>query len=164
MQKKKTLDITRTAVFAALIFVATQFVKIPMLLGYANMGDCFVILAGWTLGSYGCVASIIGSVLADILSGYVIYVPASVLIKALMPLVSYKGFQFAKRFAKKKKYLVLIISAVITEVIMVIGYFLYETMLYGIEAASISLVGNMLQGLLAVIVSNILFSKKVIDK
>ncbi len=165
MQRNKTFEITRTAVIAALVFVATQFIKVPLPFGYANMGDCFVILSGWVIGGgYGCVAAVAGSILADVISGYAIYVPASLIIKAIMSFVAYKGFQFAIKFSGKKRRMVLIIIAMIAELIMVTGYFLYEIILYEIGGAMVSLMGNILQGLVAVVTSNIIFSKKAIDK
>ena len=44
------------------------------------------------------------------------------------------------------------------------GYFIYEIILYKIGGAMISLMGNILQGLIAVVTSNIIFFKKMIDK
>ena len=164
-KKSSISKITQTAIFAALIFAATQFIKFPLPLGYANMGDCFVILAGWVIGGgYGCVAAAVGSMLADALSGYLIYVPASLIIKAIMAFAAYKGFKFAKEFRGVKRHIAVIISSVIAELIMVAGYLIYETAFYGIGGAAASVVGNMLQGLIAVVTSNLIFFKKVVDK
>ena len=71
---------------AALCCVATMIIKIPSpLKGYLNLGDCVVLLSGWLLGpAYGFAAAGIGSALADIFSGYVIYAPATFIIKGLM--------------------------------------------------------------------------------
>ncbi len=165
MQKNNTFEITRTAVFAALIFIATQFIKVPLPFGYANMGDCLVILSGWMIGgSYGCIAAVVGSILADVLSGYAIYVPATLIIKAIMSFAAYKGVQFARKFSGRKKHMALLISAVMVELVMVMGYFIYDVILYEIGGAMISLMGNILQGLIAVVTSYIFFFQKMIDK
>lgn len=49
-----------------------------------------VLLCGWLLGPiYGTIAAGLGPALADIFSGYVVYAPATFVIKALMALVAY---------------------------------------------------------------------------
>ena len=49
--------------------------------GYVNLGDCAVPLSAWILGPvYGGVAAGVGSMLADLLSGYAHYAPGTFLI------------------------------------------------------------------------------------
>ena len=49
--KDKLLKICVTAMFAALICVATMLIQIPSPLnGYVNFGDCFILIAAWVLG------------------------------------------------------------------------------------------------------------------
>lgn len=82
---------TQAAVFAALICAATLAVQIPtpMTGGYVNVGDCFVLVSAWCLGPwYGFAAGGIGSMLADLLSGYAHYIPGTLLIKGLMATVA----------------------------------------------------------------------------
>ena len=64
--KDKLLKICVTAMFAALICVATMLIQIPSPLnGYVNFGDCFILIAAWVLGPvYGFAAGGIGSALA----------------------------------------------------------------------------------------------------
>ena len=86
---KNTLHkIIMAAMFASLACVATMIIKIPSPLnGYINLGDCVVLLAGWMLSPlYGFLAAGIGSALADVLSGYVMYAPATFIIKGMMAL------------------------------------------------------------------------------
>ena len=80
---------------AALTCIATMVIKIPSPLnGYLNLGDCVVLLAGWMLSPvYGFLAAGVGSALADLFSGYVVYAPATFVIKGLMALVAYYGFK-----------------------------------------------------------------------
>lgn len=158
MKKTNTYTITKTAVFAALIFILTQFVKVPLPFGYANMGDCIVIMSGWIIGGfYGCAAAAIGSVLADILSGYVIYAPATFVIKTIMAFIAYIGYKAAKKMVGIKKQVIHILSAIVAECFMVAGYFLYEVILYGIAGAILSLSGNILQGVFSIVASSVLF-------
>ena len=74
------------AMMAAMTVIATMVITIPTAGGgYVNIGDALVILSGWLLGGpYGALAAGIGSALADVLSGYAVYAPATFVIKALM--------------------------------------------------------------------------------
>ena len=83
--KTRTQKIVMASLLASLVCVATMVIKVPMPYGYANLGDSIVLLAGWVLSPlYGFLASAIGSVLADILSGFALYAPATFIIKGLM--------------------------------------------------------------------------------
>ena len=77
------------AMLAALACVATMIIKIPTpLKGYVNLGDCVVLLCGSILSpAYAFLAAGIGSGLADVLSGYLVYAPATFAIKGAMALV-----------------------------------------------------------------------------
>ena len=56
------------ALLAALTCVATMIIKIPSpLKGYLNLGDCVVLLAGWTLSpAYAFLSAGLGSALYDV--------------------------------------------------------------------------------------------------
>ena len=85
-----TRKMVLAALFAALTFVATLIhIHVPgMQTGYVNLGDCLVIISSLLLGPvYGAVAGGIGSALTDLVHGYVIYVPATFVIKTVMGLV-----------------------------------------------------------------------------
>ena len=82
---KTTKRLVMAALFVALTFLATFLIQIPLPLGYIHLGDALVFLCGFILGPiWGTVAAGLGAGLADILSGYVIYAPATFVIKALM--------------------------------------------------------------------------------
>ena len=119
MSDKKIRTMVMAAVLAALACVATRVVQIPSPMnGYVNLGDCFVLLSGWLLGPWwGAAAGGIGSMLADLLLGYGHYAPGT------------------------------LVSGVVSEVIMVAGYFGYAALLLGkgIGAAA-SIPGNLVQG------------------
>ncbi len=142
------------ALFAALVFIGTQFIQIPLPFGYFNLGDCFILLSAMILGSpYAVCASALGAVLADLLSGYVIYAPATVIIKALMAALMTMAAKFSANKPLKLKIVFLTIGAVITEWIMVCGYLIYDSLLYGYAGAILSLTGNIVQGGAAVVSS-----------
>lgn len=72
---------------AAIIFVFTQFFHIPSHTGYTHIGDAFIYLAGALLPwPYAVGAGAVGAALADLLGGYAVWAPASILIKALTAL------------------------------------------------------------------------------
>ena len=76
-----------TALFAALACVATMSIRIPTpgTGGYIHPGDAIVILAGIILGPvYGMLAGGIGSALSDLIGGYFVYVPITLVIKGLV--------------------------------------------------------------------------------
>lgn len=89
---KKGGRLSRLAVFssffAALIFISTAYLpRIPTALGYVHLGDGFVLLAAALLPTpYAVAAAAVGAGLADLLTGYAIWIPATVITKALMTL------------------------------------------------------------------------------
>ena len=152
--KTKTQKITLSALLAALIFVATRFIQIPLpSVGYVNLGDVFVILAGWMLpGGYGFLAAGIGSALADLLSGFAIYAPVTFLIKGLMALLVGVIFKcLGKKNNSIKVLIVALLAAFIAEAIMIAGYLVYESFLYGFKTAVLSVPFNGIQGVVGLI-------------
>ncbi len=145
------LKITTTAAMIALTCVLTMAVRIPTpTKGYLNLGDCAVLLGGWLLGPvYGAVAGGVGSALADLLAGYPIYVPGTLLIKALMALmISFVPYRLCRN-DRKHTGIGFLICAVIAEAFMVSGYWLYEAVVIG-EGFAVALAGvsgNVFQGL-----------------
>ncbi len=166
--KRITLQkIVLSGLFAATVFVATALFPFPLPGGgYANLGDCFVLTAGLLLGPvYGGLAAAVGSLLADLFAGFGIYAPATFVIKGVMALI------FALFIGKKSSkvgILRLSLAAVCAEVIMILGYFLFESVLYGIGGAAVNIVGNSAQGLVgaasAIILSEVLFKTKATQK
>ena len=115
-----------TAMFTALICAATLVIQIPtpVTSGYVNVGDCFVLTAGWFLGPwYGLFAGGVGSALADLISGYPHYIPGTFVIKGLMALVA--ALLSHRLRGKQPSRVGRLISALAAELIMVGGYFLY---------------------------------------
>ncbi len=160
---KKLFNPIISALFAAIICVATFFIQIPVAVtgGYINLGDAFVILAGFFLNPvFAFLAAGIGSSLADILFGYVTYAPATFIIKGLMALlISLIFYKNNHKFSSGK----LILFGAISEVIMIVGYLIYEAFVlaYGVAAVA-AIPGNVLQGVCGISVSFMLL--KLISK
>ena len=148
MNSKVVSKIVLTALFAALVYVATSIIRYPTFRtqGYINIGDSIVLLSAWLIGGvYGGLAAGIGSALADLLAQYVTYVPGTFIIKFLMALVAYLIFTALKK-TNINKVVAYIVSGVVAELIMVFGYFLYESTIlgYGLAAAA-SIPSNAIQ-------------------
>ncbi len=143
-----------TSMFAALICVATMIIQIPSPMGgYVNLGDCFILVAAWILGPvYGFAAGGIGSALADLISGYPQYIPGTFIIKGLIAVVAAlltKKLLTAKPSQKNLSY---ILGAIVGEIIMVVGYAAYDSVLYGTGFfAALSGIGNIIQGGIGII-------------
>lgn len=151
MRTEKVRTLVIAALFASIICVATFVVKIPSPTtnGYFNLGDCFVLLCGILLNPlYGALAAGIGSALADILSGYIQYAPATFVIKAVMALSFYYIYHVANH---KFPLISKIVAGFIAETIMVLGYFGYESFVLGYGVGAIgSIFSNASQGIVGI--------------
>ena len=138
MNNQKVRKLVLSALMAALVYVATSIIQIPSPVnGYVNLGDCFVLLSGWLLGPwYGAAAAGIGSMLVDLLSGYGHYVPGTLIIKGVDALAAALIFR-----AMGRSKTALLVSGTVGEIIMVVGYFFY---------ASLIIPGNIVQGIAGV--------------
>lgn len=161
-EKNTTRRIVIAAMLAALTCVATMIIKIPSpLKGYLNLGDGVVLLAGWMLNPlYGFLAAGLGSALADLFSGYVVYAPATFIIKGLMALVAFYGFKVSHN--KIGNLPSRIIAGFIAEVIMILGYFVFEGFLYGFAPSAVNIPANGVQGVAGLIIGCLLV--KVFEK
>ena len=160
--QSKTQKIVLAALLAALTCVATMIVKVPSpMKGYVNLGDCAVLAAGWLLSpGYGFLAAGIGSALADLFSGYVIYAPATFVIKGGMAVIAFLVFRVSKKLAGKLGARV--IGGVCAEAFMVLGYFLFEGILYGFGPSLVNIPANAAQGVAGVVIGCVLI--KVLEK
>lgn len=163
MKHNRIFKLVMAAMFASLVCVATMVIKVPTPTnGYVNLGDCIVLLSGWLLGPvYGALAAAIGSCLADLFAGYPTYAVATFVIKGLVALLAYVIY-------RRKNVILAIVSAILAELFMVLGYFLFEWffMGYGIGAA-VGIPGNLVQGAvgaaLALILLNVFTQNKALS-
>ncbi len=147
-----------SSLFAALICVATMIIKIPSpLKGYVNLGDCIILLSAFILPvGYGFLAAGIGSALADLFSGYAVYAPATFVIKGLMAVIFCIGVGI---FAKKlKAFPAKLLSGMLAETAMILGYFLFEGFLYGFVPSLVNIPANGMQGAAGLIFGILLIS------
>lgn len=169
MKHSKIQKIVLTALLAAMTFIATVIIKIPSPTGgYIHPGDSIVIISGILLGPiYGFLAASIGSMLADMYSGYMGFMFATLIIKGLAALVSSFTYHYTLK-ALKGKYLpvTLSITSVFAGVIVTLGYFIFEAFIMGlgVPAALAGVPFNLIQnafGLIVVVVVFPLVKKRV---
>jgi uncharacterized membrane protein len=149
----------------ALVFLATYFTKIPTPLpgGYFNLGDSVIILAAAFLGPIGGLAAgSVGSALADLAYGGILFAPITFVVKGIEGLTV--GLLISKMHrAGGLKHSRLIAAVAAGAFIMVAGYFLAEAFLlgifdeaFGLTAAAGELPANSVQGILSAVLGYIL--------
>lgn len=143
--------ITLTALFTAVIFVTTSFIKFPITLGYVHVGDVFILLASYILPlPFAVISASIGSMLADLLAGYVIYMPITFVAKGLMALIA------SLFFYKETKVARYVIGALVSSLVMVICYFIFEGFVYGWGMAIANLPMQFIQPAIAIVLGGVM--------
>jgi uncharacterized membrane protein len=144
-----------TALFAALVTIATMVIKIPTIAtqGYINIGDTMVFVAAILGGpKIGLVAGGLGSALADILLGYAAWAPWTFVIKAV------EGFivgAFAYKSYKKTQRLSLLNFGImaLAAAWMIFGYYVSGGIMKGFPAAVASIPANIIQGIGSLVIT-----------
>lgn len=115
----------QSAVFAAIIFVFTAYLHVPSFNGYTHIGDGFLYLAASLLPTgYAAAAGAVGAGLADVLSGYSLWAPATLIIKAATACCFTAK---APDFLCRRNFVALLPAFVLC----VGGYYLYECIITG---------------------------------
>lgn len=132
-------------ILSAVILLATWIIKFPIPggYGYVNFGDGAIFAAAVVLGPFAAICAALGSLLADLLAGFPHYMLPTLVIKGIMGLVA--GFVFQK--SPKMTWPWQMGLFLVCEIIMVGGYFVAEIVMYGLAAASGTLIFNSVQGL-----------------
>ncbi len=109
-----------TGLFASLVYVFTAYLHIPSGAGYTHAGDGIIYIAACILPApYAAAAGAIGGALADGLSGYAVWIPATIVIKAVTAL-------FFTRKTEKILTLRNMCGIVPSLIVCITGYSLYE--------------------------------------
>lgn len=134
--RSRSQKIRRMAVsglFAALIYVFTAYLHIPTGAGYTHAGDGLIYLAACILPTpYAVAAGAIGGALADGLTGFLVWMPATIIIKSVTSL-------FFSNKGEKILTLRNILGIIPSLILCVVGYSLYEgiVMAKGFSAAAV---------------------------
>ena len=147
MKSKKITLMCLTGVFIALVFVVTAYLHIPTNNGYIHVGDGLIYLAACLLPwPYAMVVGAGGAFLADCLTGFAVWAPGSVIIKALTVLF----------FTRKEDKVINLRNslALLPATIMCVGgYYLYESLIYSNFVAPLSAIpASLIQSLASAIV------------
>lgn len=150
----RTRAIVMTALLAALACVATMVLVVPSPTGgYMNLGDAVVLLGAYLLGpAWGALAGGIGPAMADLLAGYTVYVPATLVIKAVMAVLA--GLLYK---ALREKPGGLLVCSIVAEIPMVVGYWLYDGLLmHSLSGSAAGIPSNLAQAAFGVVASVLL--------
>ncbi len=125
MNRQKIKRMALSGIFAALVFVFTAYLHIPSHTGYTHVGDGFIYLAACLLPlPYAVFVGAVGALLADLLTGFAIWAPGSVIIKAAAVFFfTCKG----KRILTPRNTLALLPACLLC----IGGYYLYESLITG---------------------------------
>lgn len=132
MKKNQIKLICISGIFTALVFVVTAYLHIPSHNGYIHVGDGFIFLASCLLPMpYSVFVGAVGAMLADLLTGFAIWAPGSMVIKAFVAMLfSCKG----KKIMTPRNALMLLPAAAIS----IAGYYFYEALITGNFVAPLS--------------------------
>ncbi|MDR3281192.1 MAG: TIGR04002 family protein [Synergistaceae bacterium] len=133
MVKSRTYNIVLTSLFAAMIFVVTAyFPRIPTARGYIHIGDAVIYLAASILPlPFSAAAAGLGGMLADVLSGYAIWAPYTIVVKICLTLAF---------TAKRENFLCgrNIFASILAFPITIGGYYLAAFIMTGSAAAPLA--------------------------
>ncbi|MHA2398746.1 MAG: ECF transporter S component [Promethearchaeota archaeon] len=167
MLPKNSLSISIIGIFTALNFIFTFWLQIPIPAtgGYINIGDTVVMFTALLFGPIiGGIAGGLGPTLADILSPYVIYAPATLIIKGIEGFLI--GLISNPRDREERISFWDILAVLIGGILIPFGYFIYEAFILGlgVVTAFVEIPGNFFQFGFAAIASILLIlaSRKTI--
>jgi uncharacterized membrane protein len=149
-----TFQIAAATIFAALVAAVTYVSAIPIPItsgGFFNIGEALIYAAALLLGPFVGLIAGAGAVIADIPLASA-YAPVTLIVKAVEGfLVGY----LIKKFNRKIKSLTLCasIAILIGGAEMIMGYFIYETFMWGHTVALGNLPFNIIQMVTGLIIA-----------
>ena len=122
----------------ATLLLTLLSIPLPSGYGYVNLGDAGVFLCVCLLpGGLGALAAGVGAALADLILGWAVYAPVTLLVKGLTAFLAGLAFRRAKKAA--------IPLSLLCCLTVPLGYFLYETVLLTAPVAAVNVLPNALQ-------------------
>ena len=158
MIKNSKVDMmVRTALFLALTFVVTFFANVPLGIGNFNLGDSMILVGALFLPCLPLgLAGGLGACFADLAGGYGAFAPFTLVIKFFEGILVALLYKYLKKVIKNQ-YARFLVATILGIIIMPIGYFFVNWMLFSLNEAVLALGHDFLQALFAVIIANILF-------
>ncbi len=142
-KEEKTRLIVMAALLASLTILCTTFLRLPIASGYIHLGTVIVFLTIPIMGvKYGTFIAAISTALADLISGFALWAPASFVIMLVGTFIF--GFCLSRTY-KSKGYLPLapttmeFVGAVLAIIIIIFGYYIYGALVvYGSWAGALA--------------------------
>lgn len=144
----RTHKLVLSALFIALTFIFTYFVKIPMPLGgYFNIGDAFIITSAIVIDPLmGILVGVLSGTLSDLVAGYALFIPFTIVAKALEALVAGLFYQKLKGVFR---YSGMILGPLLMVLVYACSYWIY----LGFNAMLVTVPFDLLQALVAIALS-----------
>ena len=145
MKKTNIFELAICAVAIALVYVFTAFISIQLPFGgkggIIHLGNIPLFIFAIFLGKkVGMICGGIGMALFDLLSGWTIWAPFTLIIVGAM------GFVVGLFSHKKPTYLNVTISIILAIIIKIVGYYFAELIIYGNPITPFaSIPGNLIQ-------------------
>lgn len=150
---QKTRDLALTAVSLVLVYVFTAVVNIKLPIaaagGLVHLGNVPLFVAAILFGKRtGMIAGGVGMALFDLLSGWTLWAPFTLIVVGCM------GYVVGAVTEKKKSFPRYILAMALACVIKIVGYYIAEGFIYGNWIAPVSSIpGNLVQIGVAVVVT-----------
>ena len=120
MKSDKTRELVELSLYAALIIVSVQFIRIPFGPQFVHLGNALVVIAVLIFGARkGALVATVGLGLFDIINGYAAEVWITILESLIVCLVLYFVFEKLLKSNDKTSYIILIgVIAAMTKIIL----------------------------------------------
>ena len=134
MKKMTTPDLVQTALLVALVFLATKFINIQIFSvtsgGLVHLGNAMFFISVIIFGKKkGSIAGGVGMGLFDLLSGFAIWAPFTLIIRLIMGWIIGTFSWNSNKRGNDIKFNIL--GIVISGVWMIVGYYIAEGIIYG---------------------------------
>lgn len=154
--RTKTFDLVITAILAALIFVATLFINIKLPIGQGgliHLGTAMLFIAAILFGpKKGAWAGAIGMGLFDIVGGWFIWAPTTILARALQGAIVGK-IAWSKGY-KGNNIKLNIVATVVSIPVMIAVYYIGQAIMFKSWVAPLlSIPGDIIQCIVGLIIA-----------
>lgn len=148
MTSKDTVKIAVSGMLISLVIVAT-FINVPFpgaVGGLVHLGTLMMLIIAMRFGRYyGALAGGFGMALFDVLSGWALWAPGTLVVRLIMGYVV-GSIAFDSKKGQGKSLVRNLLALLVGLVIMIVGYYFYEAIfLTDFNQAFISIYGNLIQ-------------------
>ncbi|WP_341300266.1 ECF transporter S component [Lysinibacillus sp. FSL H8-0500] len=154
--RTKTFDLVITAILAALVFVATMFINLKLPFGQGgliHLGTSMLFISAILFGpKKGALAGAIGMGLFDIVGGWLIWAPTTIISRALQGFIVGK-ISWSKGYRGDNIGLN-ILGAVLSMPVMIAVYYIGQAIMFNSWIAPLaSIPGDIIQNIVGLIIA-----------